>query len=114
MDVDFMLSDSLEVCSLSIYAHLFSNVLQAVRPKLEIAKTIEQAAIAVDEMFNSAYQSTGNLSIYFFPCRITSYSSLVADDSGDDSDEEGERRDDKGLDDEEQEDFGEPDSPVCH
>ncbi|PPQ79942.1 hypothetical protein CVT25_003014 [Psilocybe cyanescens] len=79
MDVDFMLSDSLE----------------AVRPKLEIAKTIEQAAIAVDEMFNSAYQTTG-----------------VADDSGDESDEEGERRDDKGLDDEEADDFGELDSPT--
>ncbi|KAJ7770128.1 ARM repeat-containing protein [Mycena maculata] len=43
MDVDFMLSDSLE----------------AVRPKLEMVKTLEEAAVAVDEMFNSAFQSTG-------------------------------------------------------
>lgn len=44
MDVDFMLTDSLE----------------AVRPKLEMAKTIEQAALAVDDMFNSTFQTTGN------------------------------------------------------
>ncbi|KAF7376231.1 Nonsense-mediated mRNA decay factor [Mycena sanguinolenta] len=41
MDVDFMLSDSLE----------------AVRPKLEMPKTIEEAANAVDEMLNSAFQN---------------------------------------------------------
>ncbi|KAF8897021.1 armadillo-type protein [Gymnopilus junonius] len=77
MDVDFMLSDSLE----------------AVRPKLEIAKTVEQAALAVDEMFNSAYQTT------------------AAEDSGEDSDEE-ERREDNDLDEEEAEDLGEGESPI--
>ncbi|KAJ7346726.1 transcription factor [Mycena albidolilacea] len=41
MDVDFMLSDSLE----------------AVRPKLEMPKTLEEAANAVDEMLNSAFQN---------------------------------------------------------
>ncbi|KAH0589011.1 Nonsense-mediated mRNA decay protein 2 [Termitomyces sp. J132] len=58
LDVDFMVSDSLE----------------AVRPKLQFAKTIEEAAVAVDEMFNVAYQ---NIS--------------AGDDSGDDSEDEGER-----------------------
>ncbi|KDR75800.1 hypothetical protein GALMADRAFT_248514 [Galerina marginata CBS 339.88] len=77
MDVDFMLTDSLE----------------AVRPKLEIAKTLEQAATAVDEMFNSAYQTT-------------------ADDSGDDSDEEGERREENDREEDDAEDSGEPDSPI--
>ncbi|KAJ7287430.1 transcription factor [Mycena rebaudengoi] len=43
MDVDFMLSDSLE----------------AVRPKLEMPKTLEEAANAVDEMLNAALQSAG-------------------------------------------------------
>ncbi|KAF4621286.1 hypothetical protein D9613_000759 [Agrocybe pediades] len=76
MDVDFMLSDSLE----------------AVRPKLEIAKTLEQAALAVDEMFNSAFQTS--------------------DDDGEDSDEEeGERREDD-LEEEEGEDTVELDSPI--
>nr|GAT56787.1 nonsense-mediated mRNA decay factor [Mycena chlorophos] len=42
MDVDFMLSDSLE----------------AVRPKLEIPASLEAAATAVDEMFNQAYQNS--------------------------------------------------------
>lgn len=43
MDVDFVLSDSLE----------------AVRPKLEIPKNIEEAAKAVDDMFNATFQATG-------------------------------------------------------
>lgn len=32
---------------------------QAVRPKLQMAKNLEEAAIAVDEMYNSAYQAAG-------------------------------------------------------
>ncbi|EGO00054.1 hypothetical protein SERLA73DRAFT_88877 [Serpula lacrymans var. lacrymans S7.3] len=43
MDVDFMLSDSME----------------AVRPKLASFKTIEDAATAVDEMFSQAMQNAG-------------------------------------------------------
>ncbi|KAG6879667.1 hypothetical protein C0992_013203 [Termitomyces sp. T32_za158] len=58
LDVDFMVSDSFE----------------AVRPKLQLAKTIEEAAVAVDEMFSAAYQNTA-----------------LGDDSGDDSEDEGER-----------------------
>ncbi|OAX42276.1 ARM repeat-containing protein [Rhizopogon vinicolor AM-OR11-026] len=60
MDVDFMLSDSME----------------AIRPKLTMYKTLEEAAVAVDDMFNAALQNAG-LS--------------TGDDSGEDSDEEGER-----------------------
>lgn len=60
MDVDFMLSDSIE----------------AIRPKMSMYKTIEEAAVAVDEMFNAALQNAG-LS--------------TGEDSGEDSDEEGER-----------------------
>lgn len=60
MDVDFMLSDSIE----------------AIRPKMTMYKTIEEAAVAVDEMFNAALQNAG-LS--------------TGEDSGEDSDEEGER-----------------------
>ncbi|KAG6886162.1 hypothetical protein C0993_000680 [Termitomyces sp. T159_Od127] len=58
LDIDFMVSDSFE----------------AVRPKLQLAKTIEEAAVAVDEMFNAAYQNTA-----------------LGDDSGEDSEDEGER-----------------------
>ncbi|KAF5354670.1 hypothetical protein D9756_005377 [Leucocoprinus leucothites] len=43
MDVDFMFSDSME----------------AVRPKMQIPKSLEEAALAVDEMYNSAYQVAG-------------------------------------------------------
>ncbi|KAG1716634.1 hypothetical protein ID866_512 [Astraeus odoratus] len=43
MDVDFMLSDSLE----------------AVRPKLPVPKSIEEAAKAVDDMFNTAMHNAG-------------------------------------------------------
>ena len=43
MDVEFMLTDSIE----------------AVRPKLEMPKTLESAALAVDDMFNAALQAAG-------------------------------------------------------
>ncbi|KAF8557593.1 ARM repeat-containing protein [Imleria badia] len=60
MDVDFMLSDSLE----------------AIRPKLPMPKTIEEAAAAVDDIFNTLIQNAG----------LT-----IEGDSGDDSDDDGER-----------------------
>ncbi|KAJ7446157.1 ARM repeat-containing protein [Mycena galericulata] len=81
MDVDFMLSDSLE----------------AVRPNLEMAKTLEEAAFAVDEMLNSAFQSTG----------------LQEDDgtgSGDESGDEDERHQETERDDDDEEETLE--SPV--
>jgi regulator of nonsense transcripts 2 len=59
MDVDFMLSDSLEVLAswnISYIAHL---AIQAVRPKLVMYKTVEEAAIAVDEMFTAVFQNAG-------------------------------------------------------
>lgn len=36
-----------------------SSFDQAVRPKLSIAKSFEDAAVAVDEMFSSALQNAG-------------------------------------------------------
>ncbi|KAF9481528.1 ARM repeat-containing protein [Pholiota conissans] len=75
MDVDFMLSDSLE----------------AVRPKLNTAKSLEEAAIAVDEMFSTAYQTAG-------------------DDSGDDSEDEERREEDQ--EEEEGEESGDAESPT--
>ncbi|KAF5370880.1 hypothetical protein D9758_002015 [Tetrapyrgos nigripes] len=74
MDVEFMVSDSLE----------------AVRPKLERAKTIEDAAIAVDEMFNLAFQSK----------------EVIEDeenDSGEESGEDDERRENVEREEEEEE-----------
>ena len=59
MDVDFMVSDSLEV---SFYAKLSMHdkfLEQAVRPKFELVKTVEEAAFAVDEMLNAAFQFDG-------------------------------------------------------
>lgn len=61
MDIDFMLSDSIE----------------AVRPKLTLVKNVQEAAVAVDEMFATAFKSAG----------LT----VEDEDSGDDSDEESER-----------------------
>ncbi|OJT05098.1 Regulator of nonsense transcripts 2 [Trametes pubescens] len=61
MDVEFMLSDSLE----------------AVRPRLVMFKTYEEAAVAVDEMFAVAYQNAG-----------------IVRDGGDDSGEESGEDDD--------------------
>ncbi|EIN12047.1 transcription factor [Punctularia strigosozonata HHB-11173 SS5] len=82
MDVEFMLSDSLE----------------AVRPKLVIPKSIEEAANAVDDMLNAALQTAG----------IT-----AGDDSDDDSgneQEDGEGRPD--VEDDEEADGDGADSPV--
>ncbi|KAG5651203.1 hypothetical protein H0H81_009512 [Sphagnurus paluster] len=80
MDVDFMVSDSLE----------------AVRPKLQMAKTVEEAAIAVDEMFSSAYQN----------------SAISGEDSGDDSGDEGERHNGDEGEEEDEEDGGDQDSQM--
>ena len=58
MDVEFMLSDSMEVrrhVPLPWPDH--STALQAVRPKLTFAKSLEEAAVAVDEMINNAFQT---------------------------------------------------------
>lgn len=38
--------------------------MKAVRPKLEMVKTIEEAAMSVDEMFSSAFQSSAG-TIFF-------------------------------------------------
>ncbi|KAF5316873.1 hypothetical protein D9611_003979 [Ephemerocybe angulata] len=78
MDVDFMLQDSIE----------------AIRPKSEMPKTLEAAAIAVDEMFSGALQAAG----------------IVGESSDDSDDEEGGDRREKETDDEE--DGLEPESPV--
>ncbi|OCH88273.1 transcription factor [Obba rivulosa] len=74
MDVDFMLSDSLE----------------AVRPNLVRFKTFEEAAVAVDEMISSALQNAGIVA-----------GEDGADDSGDDSGDEDQRPED--IDDEDDE-----------
>lgn len=61
MDIEFMVSDSLE----------------AVRPKMALFKNFEEAAFAVDEMFNAALQDAG----------LTK-----GDDSGDEEDDDDEER----------------------
>ncbi|TFK73988.1 ARM repeat-containing protein [Pluteus cervinus] len=78
MDIDFMVSDSIE----------------AVRPKLQLARSVEEAALAVDEMV-SALQSVGS----------------PVDDSGDDSgDEEDDRREENNEDEDEEAET--QDSPI--
>ncbi len=60
IDVDFMLNDSLEVGASSAGHGRWTNrFYQAVRPKLVMFKTFEEAANAVDEMFNAAFQNAG-------------------------------------------------------
>ncbi|KAF8633394.1 hypothetical protein AX17_004565 [Amanita inopinata Kibby_2008] len=78
MDVDFMVSDSIE----------------AVRPKVTLAKTLEDAAAAVDEMFSSAFQEA-----------------VPDEESSDDSGEEDERREGEVLEEDEDEDVGIHESP---
>lgn len=60
MDVEFMLTDSLEVCFLCDTAGSGIHMIwQAIRPKLALFKTLEEAAIAVEEMFALAFQTAG-------------------------------------------------------
>ncbi|KAJ7497393.1 ARM repeat-containing protein, partial [Mycena latifolia] len=99
MDVDFMLSDSLE----------------AVRPKMELAKTLEEAANAVDEMLNSAFQTTSRKSRAAArqPSLILYNILSVQEDgtgSGDESGDEDERHQETERDDDEDEEAQE--SPV--
>jgi regulator of nonsense transcripts 2 len=62
MEVDFMVSDSLEVRLLAFsYCRRLKLVVQAIRPKLVMYKTLEEAAAAVDEMFNLALQNAGRM-----------------------------------------------------
>ena len=56
-----MVSDSMEVGFLQIRTVHVLTGLQAVRPKLIMAKTLEEAAAAVDDMFSSAYQDASML-----------------------------------------------------
>ncbi|EKM54104.1 uncharacterized protein PHACADRAFT_257716 [Phanerochaete carnosa HHB-10118-sp] len=61
MDIEFMVSDSLE----------------AIRPRMTLFKNFEEAALAVDEIFNTALQDAGV---------------ATGEDSGDEEDEEGNER----------------------
>ena len=78
-----------------------------------MVKTLEQAAIAVDEMFNSAYQAPGTL-IDFFASILFNSNPCITGDSGDDSEDEGERRNEEKRGEEDAEELGESDSPVRH
>ena len=77
-------------------------------------KTLEEAALAVDELFNSAFQGAGKVSASIL-MKILDLSLVATDGSGDDSEDEEERRDEEGRDEEdaETEDLGDLDSPVC-
>jgi regulator of nonsense transcripts 2 len=60
MDVEFMLYDSLEVglCVTRFFRPSLHS-FKAVRPKLVMFKTFEEAITAVDEMFTVAFQTAG-------------------------------------------------------
>ncbi|KAI0700874.1 ARM repeat-containing protein [Cytidiella melzeri] len=73
----------------------FLTFFQAIRPKFLMVKTFEEAANAVDEMFNAAFQNAGLLS---------------GDDSGDEDDEDDE--DARREADDEDDGEGGPESPT--
>ena len=58
MDVDFMVVDTLEVSILLRGVPRLTITLQALRPKLVLFKSFEDAATAVDEMVNTVMGST--------------------------------------------------------
>ena len=77
-------------------------------------KTLEQAAIAVDEMFNSAYQAPGTYFDLFFVLSSLIQIHVLTGDSGEDSEDEGERRNEQKRGEDDAEELGESDSPVRH
>lgn len=81
MDVDFMLLDSLD----------------AIRPKFELAKTIEEAALAVDNMLGSFQAADLD-------------DEIEADEGGDDSSDEDERVDEDEKEDDDEGDVAAQDS----
>lgn len=57
MDIEFMVLDSLEVSFMhSKWALRSFDTVQAVRPSFRLVKTVEEAAIAVDDLMNTAFQ----------------------------------------------------------
>ena len=55
-----MLADSLEVgFSCDMARSGIDIISQAIRPKLALFKTLEEAAVAVEEMFALAFQTAG-------------------------------------------------------
>ena len=94
---------------------------QAVRPKLALYKAFEEAAVAVDEMFNAAYLNAGG-TLSNDRCNVRRLSTLPTvqlddgaegedsgEESGGDDDEEDKER---GVDDDDEDDKLQPDSPV--
>ncbi|KAM6502194.1 ARM repeat-containing protein [Amanita muscaria] len=91
MDVDFMVSDSVE----------------AVRPKLIWTKTVEEAAVAVDEMFSAAFQEAGTSQKFCDPC----FHQLASEDESGSDSEEGGRIEGETVDEEEEDDNGSQEEP---
>jgi len=82
MDVDFMVSETIEVRSLYFgESNDIHNRIQTLRPKLVLVKTFEEAASAVDEMFEAIRPDAED----------------SGEDSGDD-DERGQPEEEDGMD----------------
>jgi regulator of nonsense transcripts 2 len=79
---------------------------------LVIYKTVEEAAVAVDEMFNFAFQTSGSTSypprIHFTACSCA-FAAAPGDDSGEDSEDEAER---PAQEEDDEADGSAPESPV--
>ncbi|PFH51566.1 hypothetical protein AMATHDRAFT_74915 [Amanita thiersii Skay4041] len=86
MDVDFMISDSVE----------------AVRPKLTLIKTMEEAAAAVDEMLNHAFQEAGTCLFAQLNYAQCVFGLVMDEESSDDSGDD--RNAEETLEDDEDED----------
>lgn len=93
MDVEFMVTDSLE----------------AIRPKLALSKNIEDAAAAVDEMFASSTVQGSGRGYPRFRCVhviLTYFTAGAGEGSGDDSGDEGERPTNDEEEDEDEDETG--------
>lgn len=80
-----------------------------MRPKMQVLKNLEEAALAVDEMYNSAYQAAGCDAHFVCQLCFVLISSIgltdESEDSGDDDDDDkhfnADRDEDEGADEDE-------------
>lgn len=95
---------------------MLTDSIEALRPKLELPKTLEAAAIAVDDMFTNALQAAGMYPCPRIPTAKAQHSiGIVGEsDDSDDEDEEGERPEDDDDEEEEENEGGENEPMVSN
>lgn len=92
---------------------MFSFLFEAVRPKLTLVKSIDEAALAVDEMLSTAYQTGEREDNHMFFNRRTLTSAVEEPEDIEAADESSDDEDRQRDEDEEDETDGPDEESVC-